>query len=293
MIEAQKTIVWDKAAFLFSIIACITSIWFSYKLSDYERSQSLVPNVCFLNQVVSIPFSLSSEVDKFDYHGALDFPTFDSRFYPLRIPVRNIGVGLAQNVFIEFTPDNLIQALEQCKTRLEECGLYQTVITSTYSHKYKTYIFLNDYEFRYKDDELSYIDYAGCPNHIEHFDYLNMSSPSIFPYVLPLHQENSPNYIILPEYLSAFILETIHQEMLSNVNKSFEPIVLIGKLSYQDINGKNFEKIFELKFNMFPSSYIQFNTPELFLQIVSSLDKGKQKTNNIIGYQPYTKHRFC
>ena len=36
--------------------------------------------------------------------------------------------------------------------------------------------------------------------------------------------------------------------MLSNVNKSFEPIVLIGKLSYQDINGKNFEKNFELKF---------------------------------------------
>ena len=26
--------------------------------------------------------------------------------------------------------------------------------------------------------------------------------------------------------------------------------------------------------------------------MVSSLDKGKQKTNNIIGCQPYTKHRF-
>ena len=30
----------------------------------------------------------------------------------------------------------------------------------------------------------------------------------------------------------------------------------------------------------------------LLLILVSSLDKGKQKTNNIIGCQPYTKHRF-
>ena len=138
-VETQKTSVWDKAAFFFSIIACITSIWFSFRLSDYERNQSLVPNVCFLNQSVNIPFSISSEIDKFDYQEVLDFSTIDSSFYPLRIPVRNIGVGLAQNVFIEFTPDDQIQALEQCKTRLEECGLYPNIIYSTYSHKYKTY----------------------------------------------------------------------------------------------------------------------------------------------------------
>lgn len=69
--EAPKTSVWDKAAFVFSIIACVSSIWFSFRLSDYERNQSLVPNVCFLNQSVNIPFSTSSEIDKFDYYGIL------------------------------------------------------------------------------------------------------------------------------------------------------------------------------------------------------------------------------
>lgn len=267
--EAPKTSVWDKAAFVFSIIACVSSIWFSFRLSDYERNQSLVPNVCFLNQSVNIPFSTSSEIDKFDYYGILDFSTIDSSLYPLRIPVRNIGVGLAQNVYIEFTPDNQIQALEQCRMRLEECGLYPEVITTPYFHEYKTYIFLEDYKFRYEDDKLSYIDYTGCPNHIEHYDYLNEPSQSSFPYILPLHQENDPNYIVLPEHLSAFILEAIHQEMLSNVNKTFDPIVLTGKLSYQDINGKNIEKDFELRFNMFPNSRILLDAPEVFLQIES------------------------
>lgn len=270
MVETQKNSVWDKAAFIFSIIACIITIWFSFKLSDYERNQSLVPNVCFLNQSINIPFSISSEIERFDYHGILDFSTIDSSFYPLRIPVRNIGVGLAQNVFIEFTPDNQIQVLQQCRTRLEECGLHPEVITNTtYFRTYKTYIFLNDYDFRYEEDKLSYIDYTGCPNHIEHYNYLNEPSQSSFPFVLPLHQENDPNYIVLPEHLSAFILETIHQEMLSNVNKSFDPIVLTGKLSYQDIDGKNIEKSFELRFNMFPNSHILFYAPELFLQIES------------------------
>lgn len=269
MVDTQKPSALDKAAFFFSIIACITSIWFSFKLSDYERNQSIVPNVCFLNQYVNIPFSTSSGIYKFDYQETLDFSTIASRFYPLKIPVRNIGVGLAQNIFIEFTPDNQIQALEQCRTRLEECGLYPRIIYSSYSNKYKTYIFLNDYKFSYKEDKLYNIEYSGCPNHIEHYDFLDKPSQSNFSYVLPLHQENDPNYIVLPEDLSAFILETIHQEMLSDVNKSFDPIKLSGKLTYQDINGKKIEKNFELRFNMFPNSYISTYAPELFLQIES------------------------
>lgn len=269
LIDTQKTSVWDKAAFFFSIIACISSIWFSFKLSDYERNQSLVPNVCFLNQTLHIPFSISSESDRFDSQGTLDFSSFDPSFYPLGIPIRNIGTGLAQNVFIEFTPENQIQTLEQCRTRLEECGLYPEVWTNETFPKYKTYMYLKEYEFKYKENKLSYIDYWGCPNHIEHYNYLDEPSQSGFPYVLPLHQENNPNYVVLPEYLSAFILETIHQEMLSNVDKSFDPITLTGKLSYQDINGKKVERNFELKFNMFPNSRILFYAPELFLQIES------------------------
>ena len=34
------------------------------------------------------------------------------------------------------------------------------------------------------------------------------------------------------------------------------------------------------------------NIAEMKADIVSSLDKGKQKTNNIMGCQPYAKHRF-
>ena len=35
-----------------------------------------------------------------------------------------------------------------------------------------------------------------------------------------------------------------------------------------------------------------FSLPLSYHPKISSLDKGKQKTNNIIGCQPYTKHRF-
>ena len=43
---------------------------------------------------------------------------------------------------------------------------------------------------------------------------------------------------------------------------------------------------------LFLIAVILLSVSLLYALFISSLDKGKQKTNNIIGCQPYTKHRF-
>lgn len=275
--KSQKNDGWDKSTVIallslaFSIISVIVSTVSSFGIAKYQRDQSLVPDVCFLNQTVRIPFSIDFDSEFFDYDGELDYSTIDTSCYPLRIPIHNIGVGLAQNVSVEFSTDSQIQALEQCKERLEQCRLYPRTISSPIGNKtYKSVYFLKHYCFRYYDDQLSMIEYLGCPYHIEHYNHLDEISISTFPYILPLNQENTPNYISLPEYLSAFILESVHQEMIFNGSSDFEPIVLAGTLSYQDIDGKQTVKDFELRFTKFPNSYIYLNSPEIFLQIESN-----------------------
>lgn len=274
--KSPKSNGWDKSAVIallslvFSIISVIVSTVSSFRIAKYQRDQSLVPDVCFLNQTVRIPFSIDVDSEFFDYDGELDYSTIDIGYYPLRIPVHNIGVGLAQNVSVEFSTDSQIQVLEQCKERLEQCRLYPRTISSPIGNKtYKSVYFLKHYCFRYYDDQLSMIEYLGCPYHIEHYSHLDEISISTFSYILPLNQEDTSNYIVLPEYLSAFILESIHQEMIFNGNSDFEPIVLAGTLSYQDIDGKQTVRDFELRFTKFLNSYVYLDSPEIFLQIES------------------------
>lgn len=275
--KSPKTDGWNKItvitlfSLVFSIVSIIVSAVSSFGVAKYQRDQSLVPNVCFLNQAVRIPFSIDSDSEFFDYGGELDYSTIDKSYYPLRIPIRNIGVGLAQNISVEFGIDSQIQVLEQCRERLEQCRLYPRTYSSPIgTHTYKSVFFLDHYCFRYYDDELDNIEYLGCPYPIEHYNNLDEISISVFPYILPLNQEDSLNYIVLPEYLSAFILEAIHQEMIFNGNSDFDPIVLDGTISYQDIDGERTAKDFELRFTKFSNSFVYPNSPEIFLQIESN-----------------------
>lgn len=207
--KSQKSNGWDKSAVIallslaFSIISIVVSTMSSFGIAKYQRDQSLMPDVCFLNQTVRIPFSIDFDSEFFDYDGELDYSTIDTSYYPLRIPVRNIGVGLAQNVSVEFSIDSQIQALKQCRECLEQCGLNPHTFSSPIGTKtYKSDYFLEHYCFRYYDDQLSMIEYFGCPYHIEHYSRIDEISISTFSYILPLNQEDSPNYIALPEYLS-------------------------------------------------------------------------------------------
>ena len=54
---------------------------------------------------------------------------------------------------------------------------------------------------------------------------------------------------------------------------------VIGKISLINATPSSFSEIMFIALKVHPIN-------------ISSLDKGKQKTNNIIGCQPYTKHRF-
>lgn len=268
---------WNKAAVVISLLSLVVSIVsifvsiiYSFKLSDYERTQSRIPNVCFLNSSIRVPFTTDIDSNLDDHNCILNFSEIDTSYYPIKIPIRNIGVGLAQNCVVEFSIESQIQALEQCRERLNQCGLRPyTYYSHIGSHKVEWYTYLDEYCFRYEDDKLSYIEYLGCSNHADHCNYLNEISRCTFSYILPLHEENSPNYLVLPEYLSAFILESIHQEMVEKKNTIFDPIVLAGKLNYQDIDGNEYVKDFELRFSRFSDANVNLITPEIFIQIES------------------------
>ena len=57
--------------------------------------------------------------------------------------------------------------------------------------------------------------------------------------------------------------------MVEKKNTIFDPIVLAGKLNYQDIDGNEYVKDFILRFSRFSDANVDLITPEIFIQIES------------------------
>lgn len=96
-------------ALLVSIWAILTSTRTQKEVANYEFLLSQTPNICILNQEFQIPFEINFDVENTDfggYKGIINLATIEDNDFPIKIPIYNIGVGIAQNCKVIWSAQN-------------------------------------------------------------------------------------------------------------------------------------------------------------------------------------------
>lgn len=257
------------ASFVVAVIALINSKQIEMDVADYEFTLSQTPKVCILNQEFQIPFEFGDYGDKNElgsYKGAVNFDYVSDQDIPIRIPLCNVGIGLAQNCKVEFTALNQKKVALGCRELLKSYEL-DTYIGHDEKNPdicYETY--LKNYVFKFDGSNLVYFECFNAKSIGEHYTYLDEDYISVYPYILPLSEEKEVSYFEISEELSAFIIEAIHQEILSTDDSLLEPITLELYVSFQDLEGNEYSLTYLLKFSA-ANSYFSILDPMIRIQL--------------------------
>lgn len=245
-----------------SIVISALAIFISWdnskNIADYEFKLSQTPKVCILNKEYQIPIFFDFNSEKISigtYDGALDFSKISKEYFPIRIPIHNIGVGLAQNCKIKLSASAQKGAALNCwdifRTYVDQSA-FRTVKINEYNYE----DFLNAYSFKSNNEDLYMIEWFGSKDGREHYTDLNKDCISVFPYVLPIADENKENYLEIPMELSAFIIEAVRQNMQNSYDEINTPIILELTITYQDLQNESYLSNYLLKFTPVPNTGI-------------------------------------
>lgn len=238
-------------ALLVSIGALLTSTHTQKKIANYEFLLSQTPNIRILNQEIQIPFDFDPKIESTDfggYEGIIDLATIEDNDFPIKIPVYNIGVGIAQNCKVIWSAQNQKEVILQCREIFQKCGLEANSVKSFFYDNAYRETYLKGFSIVLEDREILEIETFYAKTIGEHYVSLDDDYTCVFPYILPISEEKNANYFEIPEELSAFVLESLHQEVV-NINRTdYQSIFIELTIIYQDLNGKLYESNCELKF---------------------------------------------
>ena len=100
----------------------------------------------------------------------------------------------------------------------------------------------------------------------EHYVSLDDDNTCVSPYILPISEEKNVNYFEIPEELSAFVLESLHQEVVNISRTDYQSIFVELTIIYQDLNEQTYESNCVLKFTPLNTSISLLN-PMIRLQL--------------------------
>lgn len=235
-----------------AVIALINSKQIEMDVADYEFTLSQMPKVCILNQEFQIPLQSDFGADDSQvegYNRALDFSDISEGYFPIKIPIYNIGTGLAQNCKVK------LGILEQKNMALDCRDIFEVCNLNTYSGggdnyaKIRLEAYLDNYIYIFQGEDFTSIEYRRG-NKQEYNTKFNIDYINAFPYILPISEEKegATNYFELSEEFSIFILEAIRQEMLLSDNKLSKPIEMKLIINYQDLKNNEYCSEYLLKF---------------------------------------------
>ena len=238
-------------ALLVSIGALLTSAHTQKKVANYEFLLSQTPNIRILNQEIQLPFDVNFDIESTEfggYRGIIDLTTTEDNDFPIKIPVYNIGVGIAQNCKVVWNAQNQKEVILQCREIFQNCGLKPHLEKSTFYDNAYSETYLKGFRIVLDNKEILEIESIYAKTIGEHYVFLDDDYTCVFPYMLPISEEKNMNCFEIPEEFSAFVLESLHQEVIDINRTDYQSILIEFTITYQDLNGKLYESICELKF---------------------------------------------
>lgn len=243
------------SSFVVAVIALVNSKQIELDVADYEFTLSQTPKLCILNQEFQIPIHIESDRSFFETikeDNGNDNIYDLIEFFPIKIPVYNIGMGLAQNCKIEINCKSQKSLVLNCRDIFKSCGLIEDLYYGDISPEYRYEFFLFDYEYVFDDENLIMVKWKS--------DFFTEVSNDFskdykynYPYILPISNDQSDLYFEIPEEFSAFIFEALYQEIIDAYNSSFIPIELEVIVKYQDLKNNEYCNKYLLKFNIIPN----------------------------------------
>lgn len=212
------------------IISCV-ALKDSRKIAEYQIMQERLPRITGLNQ------TLEMELIQ-DRDGNIDFGRISEYSYPIRIPIYNVGVGIAQNCKVEWDKKSMTEAYD---------SLVEYLKTELDIEKYSFEDLRNENILFYEYDYLIEMD-EGKPSSIVHYvngEYVYDSlvcDINQYPFILPIDNDKKEEYIYLSDGMSTLLLEAMQREIET-------PVKMKLKMSYQDLTGKNYNEEFWVTFS--------------------------------------------
>lgn len=225
----------DIASFIVAVFALgisIFSLWRSQKVAEYQIEQERLPRITGLNQTIDL------QLPK-DEDGKIDFTQLPDEQYPIRIPIYNVGVGVAQNCKVEWDEKSVIAACAELEKLLEE---KLNVERFTWDDVYEEKIVFYWYDYLVRMDE-------GKPECITHLAGSEFAYDPIlcdmvkYSYILPITEDRNEIYTYLSKGISTLLLEVMNQGVE-------QPVSLILKVSYQDLTGKEYVEDYLVTFSL-------------------------------------------
>lgn len=222
---------------LATVILSIKSLSQSKEMLDYQIAQERLPRVVALNCEVSNSFEVSDSDEIYSYDLIND----------LKIPVYNIGVGVAQNCEIRWNIESVKSACLKAKNTLEN---NVSIAEYDFSKDGLPSVLIYDYFFEYKDNRFKTIEfYDGSSNRHEiGFDENIIKIPC----VLPITEQQTNEFINIPKSIAVFMLEYANH----NINDSID---IELDITYEDIMGKCFTKTYLISFSLAKRDEVENN----------------------------------
>lgn len=222
---------------LATVILSIKSLSQSKEMLDYQIAQERLPRVVALNCEVSNSFEVSDSDEIYSYDLIND----------LKIPVYNIGVGVAQNCEIRWNIESVKSACLKAKNTLEN---NVSIAEYDFSKDGLPSVLIYDYFFEYKDNRFKTIEfYDGSSNRHEiGFDENIIKIPC----VLPITEQQTNEFINIPKSIAVFMLEYANH----NINDSID---IELDITYEDIMGEYFTKTYLISFSLAKRDEVENN----------------------------------
>ncbi len=226
-IEVLATIISSLIA-LVAVILSIVSFSHSKEMLDYQIAQERLPKVAVLNYEITNSFEVNSSDEIYSYDLIND----------LSIPVYNIGVGVAQNCEIKWNIDSVKNACLEAKDALEN---NVSIAEYDFSKDGLPSVLIYDYFFEYKDNSFKTIKFYDESS--ERYE-INFEKNIIkIPYVLPITEQQTNEFIDIPKSVAVFLLEYANHNVKESIDIELD-------ISYEDIVGENFSKTYLVSFSL-------------------------------------------
>lgn len=254
--ESKKQTKIAKWALIVSALSLITSIVISlftfYKTNEtsrqllqYQLEQERLPRIMALN------YELPVQISKINHYGRnhIDFSSIPDNLHPIKIPIYNVGVGLAQNCNIVWNKKSINDACIYIKGLLSQYYSIHEFEHSEIALEAAERWARKDFIFAKRDgvyDSVRYCAYYSSTNGTTEYDY-ELSESAImcndiqFPYILPVLNQTEPLYIPISNGLSMLLLEVANLQVC-------EPIQLCFDVNYQDLTGLSYSHSIEVTF---------------------------------------------
>ena len=225
-IEVLATIISCLIA-LAAVILSIESLNQSKEMLDYQIAQERLPRVVVLNYEITNSFEVNSSDEIYSYDLIND----------LSIPVYNIGVGVAQNCEIKWNIDSVKSACLNAKNILEN---NVSIAEYDFSKDGLPSVLIYDYFFEYKDNSFKTVEFydGASKRHEIGFD----ESIIQIPYVLPITEQQTKEFINIPKSIAVFLLEYANHNIKDSIDIELD-------ISYEDIVGERFTKTYLVSFS--------------------------------------------